>query len=226
MSKEKQLWDEYGAKQKGIPFVFGEHYSYQFRNTPRHILFTLSRYKFAAKMIGEGKVILELGCNEGLGSHYLSEFATHVHGVDFDEEAITWAKENLENEKLTFQCDDFLNKKYGQNHAVVSYDVIEHISPEHEDGFLKTVTKNLVDDGIFLVGTPNITSHQFSNPELSGAHINLYSGQRLCTALERYFHNVFLFSMNDEMIHTGFVPMAHYLVALCCSKKQGSRYGR
>ena len=25
--------------------------------------------------------------------------------------------------------------------------------------------------------------------------------------------NVFLFSMNDEIIHTGFYPLAHYLVA-------------
>ena len=218
-SKEKKLWDEYGAKQKDNPFTLGRHYSYQFRNTPRHILFTLSRYKFAAKMIGEGKGILELGCNEGLGSYYLSEFATHVHGVDFDEEAIGWAKENLENEKLTFQCDDFINKRYNKNHAVVSYDVIEHILPENEDAFLQTVVENLVNDGVFLVGTPNITSHRFSNPEFSGAHVNLYAGPRLCEALEKYFHNVFLFSMNDEMIHTGFVPMAHYLIALCCSKK-------
>ena len=32
--------------------------------------------------------------------------------------------------------------------------------------------------------------------------------------MQRYFHNVFLFSMNDEVVHTGFYPMAHYLIAL------------
>lgn len=31
--------------------------------------------------------------------------------------------------------------------------------------------------------------------------------------MQRYFHNVFMFSMNDEVVHTGFHPMAHYLLA-------------
>ena len=33
--------------------------------------------------------------------------------------------------------------------------------------------------------------------------------------LEKYFKNVFLFSMNDEVVHTGFSKMAHYLICLC-----------
>ncbi len=37
--------------------------------------------------------------------------------------------------------------------------------------------------------------------------------------LEHYFENVFLFSMNDEVVHTGYYPMAHYLFAVCCQKK-------
>jgi hypothetical protein len=30
---------------------------------------------------------------------------------------------------------------------------------------------------------------------------------------------VFLFSMNDEVVHTGFYPMAHYLFAVCADRK-------
>jgi hypothetical protein len=37
--------------------------------------------------------------------------------------------------------------------------------------------------------------------------------------MERYFHAVFLFSMNDEVVHTGFAPMAHYLIAVCTGKR-------
>jgi hypothetical protein len=37
----------------------------------------------------------------------------------------------------------------------------------------------------------------------------------LKNVLERFFTNVFLFSMNDEVVHTGFSPMAHYLFCLC-----------
>ena len=97
---EKKLWEEYGAIQKDEEICFGGYYSYQFRNTPRHILFSLSRYKFAGKMIGNNKKVLELGCNEGLGSHFLAEFATKVVGVDFDEKAIAWAQKKLASQKL------------------------------------------------------------------------------------------------------------------------------
>ena len=31
---------------------------------------------------------------------------------------------------------------------------------------------------------------------------------------DKYFENSFLFSMNDEVVHTGFGPMAHYLIIL------------
>jgi hypothetical protein len=34
---------------------------------------------------------------------------------------------------------------------------------------------------------------------------------------QKYFHNVFMFSMNDEVVHTGYHKMAHYLVAIGCS---------
>jgi hypothetical protein len=30
-----------------------------------------------------------------------------------------------------------------------------------------------------------------------------------------------VFSMNDEVIHTGYYPMAHYLMALACHRRGG-----
>ena len=37
--------------------------------------------------------------------------------------------------------------------------------------------------------------------------------------MERHFHNVFMFAMNDEVVHTGYHKMAHYLFALACERK-------
>ena len=37
--------------------------------------------------------------------------------------------------------------------------------------------------------------------------------------MQRHFHDVFIFSMNDEVIHTGFHALAHYLFALCVGKR-------
>ena len=39
------------------------------------------------------------------------------------------------------------------------------------------------------------------------------------TLVSHFFHNVFLFSMNDEVVHTGFTPMAHYLLAIGSDRK-------
>ena len=38
--------------------------------------------------------------------------------------------------------------------------------------------------------------------------------------MERYFNNVFMFSMNDEVVHTGFHKMAHYIFAVGCNAKK------
>ena len=37
--------------------------------------------------------------------------------------------------------------------------------------------------------------------------------------MRRHFNNVYLFSMNDEVLHTGYKPMSHYLFALCANIK-------
>jgi hypothetical protein len=38
--------------------------------------------------------------------------------------------------------------------------------------------------------------------------------------MQKYFHNVFMFSVNDEVVHTGYHKMAHYLFAIGCSRRQ------
>jgi hypothetical protein len=37
--------------------------------------------------------------------------------------------------------------------------------------------------------------------------------------MERHFHSVFMFSMNDETVHTGYHSMAHYLIAVAAHRK-------
>jgi hypothetical protein len=32
--------------------------------------------------------------------------------------------------------------------------------------------------------------------------------------MEGFFHNIFIFSMNAEVVHTGLAPMAHYFITL------------
>jgi len=202
----------------------GTYFAFNLWNTPRHVLFVLSRYKFSAKLIGETpkRKVLELGCSEGLGALILGENGHQVTGVDFDKEAIDWAKANLEKKgNLSFICDDFLGKTYGVFDAVVSLDTVEHIPPEQEQVYFKTLVVNLATDGICILGTPNITSAKYASKQTKMGHVNLYSAERLRETAMTYFRNVFVFGMNDEIVHTGYYPMSQYLIMLGCGKKAG-----
>lgn len=202
----------------------GSYSTYNFLHNPRHILFSFSRYKFASRLIGESPRlnILELGCSEGLGTLLLAGGLHSITAVDFDEDAIQWAKSNLEkcNDNIFFRYDDFLRKIYGKFDVVVALDVIEHIPNEQEMDFWTTLTNNLNDDGYCIVGTPNITASQYSSEPSKIGHVNLFSAERLRDTAREYFKNVFLFGMNDEVVHTGFYPMLHYLLLLGCGKRQ------
>ncbi len=37
--------------------------------------------------------------------------------------------------------------------------------------------------------------------------------------MQRYFHCVYMFGMNDETLHTGYGPMCHYRIAIANSKR-------
>lgn len=73
--------------------------------------------------------------------------------------------------------------------------------------------------GVFVMGTPSLETQQYSKENVSGAHVNVYKGEDFFEMLKQYFHNVFLFTQNDEIIHTGHLRMANYLIAVCSYKK-------
>lgn len=201
----------------------GQLLSYQLSNSPRRVLHSMSYYKFAAKMIGPGKQVLDVGCGEGLGTWLLAVECGQAKGIDIDRELIEVGETNWEGPRVSFKCADFLSVKEKQWDAVVSFDVIEHILPENAHRFFKKVTDCLVDNGITIIGTPNIASHQYASNITKAGHVNLYSGDRLEKEMRRYFSHVFMFGANDEVVHTGFLPMAHYLIAIGCKKRINQR---
>jgi 2-polyprenyl-3-methyl-5-hydroxy-6-metoxy-1,4-benzoquinol methylase len=193
----------------------------QLLNAPRHLLFVLSRYKFAARMLPplEQVDVLELGCGEGFGALLLSEGGHRVLGVDSDAPAIEIARRTVGSPQRRFEVADFLGLQFGQFRAVVSLDVIEHIPVEQEAAFLDTITTNLTDDGICIVGTPNATASAYASPQSQAGHVNLYTAERLAEAVGRSFQNTFVFGMNDEVVHTGFYPMSHYIYVVGTGKR-------
>lgn len=202
------------------PIQLGRYNSYLAHCTPRRMLYSLSYYKFAAKMIGSPKRILDVGCNEGFGSWVLAKECGYCKGIDFDEESIAVAKKNFAEPIIEFSPLDFFNAPPETYDAVTSFDVIEHIYPEHSLKFIEKMAHNLTNEGVAVVGTPSAISQQFASSISRKGHVNIYTHERLYEEMSQFFEHVFLFGANDEVVHTGYLPLAHYFIALCCKPKK------
>jgi 2-polyprenyl-3-methyl-5-hydroxy-6-metoxy-1,4-benzoquinol methylase len=177
----------------------------------------LARYKHVAKLLAGKQRALEVGCGDGFNGRIVLQAVPSVHGVDVSAVQIAWAQAHAAREGLnaTYAVADVLAAPLsGSYDALYSLDVIEHIPPDREATFLRHLVAPLERDAVAIVGTPNINSEAYASRWSREGHINLKSAETLRAALEPFFSNVFVFSMNDEVLHTGFYPMAHYLIAL------------
>ncbi|MEJ2039690.1 MAG: class I SAM-dependent methyltransferase, partial [Desulfosarcinaceae bacterium] len=205
-------------------FSLGPHTSYGYQKDPKHLAFTLSRYKFCSKMLSGKSSVLEIGCGDGFGVPLVAEQVKNLLCIDWDEKQILGNQRRLKwlgnTSFRTFDATQ--NALSGKFDAAYAIDVIEHLDPEMENTFMDNVCKVLKENGLLLIGTPNKSASQYcSKPEVADQHINLYDHQRLRCLLSSYFENVFMFGMNDEVLHTGYLPMAHYLWGIgvgCLSK--------
>ena len=66
---------------------------------------------------------------------------------------------------------------------------------------------------------PTIESQKYASKLSKIGHVNCKSKKDLKNLLMKFFNNVFMFSMNDEVLHTGYDKMSHYIFALANSKK-------
>lgn len=212
------LFDQYRARG---PVMLGPYSSFTYRNDPKHLLFTFARYKFCAKLLSGSKRVIEIGCGDAVGAPILLQTIERLHGVDLESSVISDnEKRNEYPGRLTFETADSTNTiANGEFDGLVSLDVIEHIDPKEENRFIRNITRPLTCDAVAIIGTPNISSQQYASDNSRAGHINLKSHDTLKHSLELFFTNVFVFGMNDEMVHTGFSPMCHYLIAVATGKK-------
>jgi 2-polyprenyl-3-methyl-5-hydroxy-6-metoxy-1,4-benzoquinol methylase len=188
---------------------------------PRRLTFLLARYKFVAKMLSGCRNVGEVGCGDAFGTRVVLQEIADVTVYDFDPLFIEDIRERREERwPLKAEVHDIVRKRLPRKHdALFTLDVLEHIAPEDEHAFLSNLCESLSDNGLLMVGTPSLESQPHASPISKAGHINCKSGNELEALLEKYFAHVFMFSMNDEVVHTGFSPMAHYLFALCADPK-------
>ena len=221
-TKEPQYELVFRVKEKHGVSRLGLMVNESWNQDPRRTLFTLARYKFVSKMLEGRKQVLEAGCGDAFATRLVQQTVEHVTVVDFDPLFIADIKARMDPHWRfdAFVHDMLAGPVPGSYDAVYALDVLEHIQPELEGRFLKNALATLVLSGVAIFGMPSLESQPYASPQSKEGHVNCKSMPDLKELMERYFHSVFMFSMNDETVHTGFHKMAHYIIALCAHKKQ------
>lgn len=204
--------DQHGIARLGL------HANKQWHEDPKHLLFSLARYKFVAKMLSGRKNVLEIGCGDAFASRLVRQEVARLVVTDTDPLFIQDAKDRHDPTwPMEARAHDMLSSPIGENFdAAYTLDVLEHLPADKENLFLSNICRSLSDSGVLVLGIPSKESQAYSKPAAVTGHINCKSGPELKTLLEKYFQNVFCFSMNDEIVHTGHHKMAHYLICVSC----------
>ncbi len=195
----------------------------RWRDDPRGLLFILARYKFVAKMLSGKNRVVEIGCADAFGTRVVQQEVRNVTASDFDPVFIDDARSRMATDG--WECGtivhDILSGPVppGDFDAAYSLDVFEHIMPEQEDAFVGNIARSVTRSGCAVIGSPSLQSQVYASEGSKAGHVNCKDGNDYRRVMERHFENVFIFSMNDEVVHTGFTPMAHYLFALCVRPK-------
>lgn len=132
-------------------------------SSPRNLRNHIARYNIAMGVC-TNKVVMDLACGTGYGTCMLSWVAKEVLGVDIDEKAIKYAKENYNRKNLIYfnrnildisYCGAFSDETREDYHKVdviVSFETIEHI------GDIELLQKTFLDKlkvgGIIVYSVP------------------------------------------------------------------------
>lgn len=220
MERQYQVMLKY-RESKGLE-SFGIMSSQAWHDDPKRLAFTLSRYKFTAKILAGSKNVLEVGCADAFATRLVAQEVEKLTAIDFDPLFIEDAKTRINN-VWKYECfvHDMLTGPFqGGFDGIYFLDVLEHIQPTDEAVFMQNIISSMTEHGTAVIGMPSLESQLYASPISKEGHVNCKTMPDFKKGMKQYFNNVYIFSMNDEVVHTGFHKMAHYLFAVCTSKKK------
>lgn len=188
---------------------------------PRRFLFSQARYKFVAKMLSGRKQVLEIGCGDAFNAPIVLQEVGHLTVTDYDPEFIASAQTQMPPEyPYEALVHNFLEGQLSrQFDAAYLLDVLEHIHAADEKAFIGNIMNSLTDDAVMIVGMPSLESQTYASEGSKAGHVNCKTAPDLKALMENFFRSAFMFSMNDEVVHTGYYKMAHYIIALCAHRR-------
>ena len=184
------------------PIKLGPTASHNFYEIPQKMLDNLTCYKFAAKLIGKEKRVLEVTCNEGFGTFLLGTECGFAKGIDSNENALQLAIDNFQCSTVEFDTTDYRTNQWD---AIVSFE--DPIFSSNFELFFKQFVPSLTLEGIMIV---SILRQEIPN-----------AAQRLRDEMSHFFTHVFLFSAYEEVIQAGDSPLSNRLLAVGSKRRDG-----
>lgn len=203
---------------KSVEGPLGLHSSYGWEVDPKRLCFTAARYKFVAKLLEGKALVLEVGCADAFFSRIVGQHVGSLHVVDVNREYIGSAYRNNPRDLTQERTNrwgvvpydwDILKGPLGGFDAVYTLDLFEHIETGSEDVLLGNLSRCAP---VCVVGTPSLESQVYASEVSKLEHVNCKTKEALRSSMGKHFEQVFMFGMNDEVLHTGM--MAAYLFAL------------
>ena len=186
-------------------FKVGPLTSEKMRIDPQYVMFQQARYKHAAKLLEKKSKVFDVGAGDGVGLPILCHYFSDVLAIDIDEHLLAQCRSSLDKDfKCDFLLHDFSNAPLGDEYdAGVCFDVMSLIPPDDELIWMRNISRSIKKDGMLVIGTQNKNIIHLGNPKNHVDQPNFKDAEGLYNLLSKYFVNVILLAMNDEVLHTG-----------------------
>jgi len=197
---------------------FGPMASYTWNSDPKRLLFVLSRYKFAARMLEGAKRVIEVGCGDGFAARIVRQHVDSLLLTDADPLMVAHAETTQSSRfPVNTAVHNFAHGRFPgpkDFDGVYLLDVLEHVSKQEESEFLLNIKDCLLPGAKIVIGMPSIESQEFASAGSRAGHVNCMTKEELYATVSQAFGTTFCFSMNDEVVHTGFSRMSNYIFAV------------
>jgi len=155
--------------------------------------FPVERGVFSSFAMTANSRVLDLCCGDGFNSyHFYSLRAQQVTAIDFDREAIRWAKRNYKAPNLTFRIGDIrTNIPDGPFDNIVWDAAVEHFTETEITTLMSRIKAVLTPSG-------TLSGYTIIEPKGGGKHLHqheyeFHSKEDLSRFLTPYFKNVQVF---------------------------------
>jgi hypothetical protein len=209
----------------------------------------LAHYRFIAAVIGVRHDVAEYGCASPTGTRLILRQSRKMTLFDPRPLVVGDLQWRFQDDwRFEARLHDIVSKPLSrQADSAYCVDFLQYISRDEEDIFVRNLRDSLSRESDFLlIGSPSYgaggppgTQHTLGADAAHGmaaqsnrnnlscqtrtargqAAIYRRTGAELKALTERFFHNVFMFSMVDDIAQPGIQPNAEHIFALSCGKK-------